>query len=567
MVDVLHTYAYVASIPRAGWAYDDLDEWSVVAASLQSGLRAAISGLPKSDPDLIAAESGHADKMSACWRIPGYGALSEKSALVTRNKEQADWLRPELDKLGRLYYQRIRHDPVGAAAAYNQATSPTLKAKGACYWLAGSVPDGAAALVNLAGDQPSLQQLHSRHLDATPSWTEPVVTCFERIQASSKARLQRSWVGGLLHESDDYTAYAAPKTRRISAVPYYMNVWATGVAGAMSWAIEDDDSEALAASYDYLFVVAADLTTYDDTVSYETMSLYVELVTTRVVAALVETGVMPNWLGQLVVDIEWDYLTMAIVMPPTSIADDGRRVPTMGRIKSGQKLTSRIGTDINRLRARKKLKELGLVARTFNRGDDLAIMSQDRRLASRYFESGYDDRGFIETQDVDKSFLMRRLQHGYSYLGRMVAACVNREVTHEPRNVVESALGIRVRYELLRGHPLQGSFFGIIESAGGRLAASASVAKSASDQTLMDCVSRIQGSHNAERVAGIMMDAERAGLTPTPAARTMMVEYYSRSQATLAAIQQQALLLGRKRSLETLDPSRRKEEADETSSS
>jgi len=98
--------------------------------------------------------------------------------------------------------------------------------------------------------------------------------------------------------------------------------------------------------------------------------------------------------------------------------------------------------------------------------------------------------GLNEEAAPDSSFLMRRIPAGYSYLGRMVAASINREMSHEPSSSLSAAAAFCTRFFLLKGHPLQDSFFPALRLYGGpqRMRTAVAVAEATAGGGLEACL-------------------------------------------------------------------------------
>jgi len=101
-------------------------------------------------------------------------------------------------------------------------------------------------------------------------------------------------------------------------------------------------------------------------------------------------------------------------------------------------------------------KELGFNAEIHVFGDDTLLLS-DQELPSNYVEWN-KDAGFDLKLAGAPIFLQRMMPLGCTLFTRMVVACLNREARFEASSVLHLAVGIRVRKELLRNHPLHDMF-------------------------------------------------------------------------------------------------------------
>jgi hypothetical protein len=233
---------------------------------------------------------------------------------------------------------------------------------------------------------------------------------------------------------------------------------------------------------------ASDLSNYDDSVSAETLDAYRELLLEPMYAALVGRGVITATEAALMVEID-EYINTAPMLAPPVYADTGAELlPTLGAIKSGERLTSVKGTDLNDIRTAAKAAELGIDVEWTNFGDDLLLASDDASAQERWFDTDQVSYGFEEKEAEDASFLMRRVPEGYAYFNRMLFRSVNREVHEEPDTYSVAALGLKTRYELLSGHPAQGMFWQALAVIGGRVATAARIAENTSLLELLTLV-------------------------------------------------------------------------------
>jgi hypothetical protein len=161
--------------------------------------------------------------------------------------------------------------------------------------------------------------------------------------------------------------------------------------------------------------MATDLSGYDDTVSLETLTAYREYVLLPCLNACVRKGLINGQRRRLILDIDEKVQQIDALTPPPSEREGARLVSTAGGIKSGERLTSQKGSDINRVRILTKMRDLGIKGASMNFGDDTIVCSDDKDMVTKWFSEGFDNHGFIETLADDVSFLMKRIPEGYAY--------------------------------------------------------------------------------------------------------------------------------------------------------
>jgi hypothetical protein len=228
----------------------------------------------------------------------------------------------------------------------------------------------------------------------------------------------------------------------------------------------------------YKYCVATDLSSYDETLSYETIDTWRKEVMEPCTKAMIRLGVITPRMALKALEVV-DYVqTVQLLSPPTDETEGARISDTYGTNKSGIQVTSQIGTDCNDARNNAKFATLGIVGSSTNSGDDTVIASDDPRFIDAWFNEDFNNHGFVETRAVDTSFLMKRIPQQYAYLGRMLLSSINKEVSHEPRDEFAAASGIAIRHGLLKGHPLQDVFYPALSLAGDRVRYAVSLARS-----------------------------------------------------------------------------------------
>jgi hypothetical protein len=453
-------YHYLAFQPfdkRGGFAYNTVNGWEDVTKGALDVLQPAIDSLR--DERLRLQEHEFIEKMMVCWRDKGRGNLVQKEELIVRNKDQAAWLTPGLKQIGLEYSAAIESMPGERARwLYDSNKVPIKRGKGAPYWLPGTDKQAAVMLARISESAKDLAELDKILVEAGSALLDPCITTYIRVQAARKATMDYQVVGGWLREWEERVK---PKIRKIQALPFSYNYPVVGVAGVMRHLLKTIGGvtgtieRAQEASRTHKYCMAADLSGYDDTVSLETLTAYREYVLLPCLNACVRKGLINGQRRRLILDIDEKVQQIDALTPPPSEREGARLVPTAGGIKSGERLTSQKGSDINRVRILTKMRDLGIRGASMNFGDDTIVCSDDKNMVSKWFSENFNNHGFIETLADDVSFLMKRIPEGYAYIGRMALSTINREPQKESYNVLGAAAAVQIRHDLLDGHPLQ----------------------------------------------------------------------------------------------------------------
>jgi hypothetical protein len=400
---------------------------------------------------------------------------------------------------------------------WSEAPIPVSKGKGAPYWFPGQDRESAIWLATLARSTRTLDELIDSVWRAASARVKPMLTAYLRIQASRK-EVDRYILGqdGIRLEGTRF----GPKVRKVQALPFVFNYMFTRVAWVMKWGMQTMSDRntgtvdpALKASRTYKHTRAFDLSNYDDTVSWETLTVYRETVLYETLNALRERGLLQNWEVELLLTLDEYQQDLPLLTPPMNMDDGARLIPTHGGIKSGERLTSDKGTHINACRIEAKMAKHGVKGEYFNWGDDTVICSDDEDALKRYAEDS-DYLGFKEVLAGEPSFLMKRLPSGTGYWGRMLSSSINKEIRHEPNNMTAAAAAICVRKELLKGHPLERHFLSVLGTFHPRVHSACRVAGNCQPLDLVNMVGRSvgRGATEDEVALGIAETALYGGL-------------------------------------------------------
>lgn len=474
LVELYHKYSFTDVDTGFAFAYDTVAEWEDVTARAMGYLLDAITPLIRTDPRLAAQEHEFVEKMCTCWRLRGFGTLYEPqdSSYSCRNADQAMALTPWLRRRCRDYLAWMRS--VGSEHVSALLTGGTVvldKGKGAPYWSPGGDHEVCLAYARLGLEASSYDALEHAVRAAGAARMPFCQTSYIRVQAARKPTPAWQLLGQALQPAGERLK---PKVRRIGAQPFAVNhLWA-GVGNVLRTAMASIDQRttgtvepAAAATRQWSHTMAFDLASYDTTVSLETQNAVRSELLGPILAYLALQGIMTMQEVTLLMEADAATQELGILVPPATTLLAGDVVPAAGQTRSGENLTSWKGTEINRARIDSKMQTLGLRngrdATAFNYGDDTVLMFDSARAVDRWAGLSHY-LGFNETVAPDVTFLMRRLPDGYTYLGRMVAACINREPQLEPQDALSAAAAMATRRELLRGHPLEERFDPILNA-------------------------------------------------------------------------------------------------------
>lgn len=459
-------YSWSPWTDAPAFAYDDTRAWAGITDHVIERASSAISRL--SDSRLVAQEKEMLDKMAVCWRLTGYGELYEPdpSAFTTRNADQAKLLAPYFKQRRKQYFAWF--DRVGAEYlrdVYNAAPVRMDKGKGAPYWAPSSDRAVALAYGRIAQGCATFAQLEQRIQAAGNAKLRFVQTSYIRVQGARKVRTE--WIN-TLEGLKPGGERVMPKVRRIGAMPFSVNHLMAGVGAILRDAMANIDSRhhgdvdaAADAVASRRYNAALDFASFDTTVALETLEMVDRELLFPCLDYLGGMGIVSPRERQLLADCAYHINYMSILLPPRNHDEAAYLVTAEGQTRSGIQLTSWYGTEVNGRFIEAKLNALGCTlnetVQAFNYGDDTIIATDDSTIIDRWAADPHFG-GFNTTVAPDATFLMKRLPTKYSYLGRMLAASINREPQHEPRSTIAAASAFATRHALLQGHPLQGAY-------------------------------------------------------------------------------------------------------------
>jgi hypothetical protein len=505
-------YSFSPYDSGSAFYYDAIDQWAQITTIMLERMGDMVRRLELRDERLAAQEAEFVAKMGVNWRMTGYGQLLKREPQIVSNKSQADALRPWLRRIATKLLHTLESTPT--VDVYNwYLTGPVKvgKGKGAPYWFSGNDRESALFLARITMPAGSAEQTVNQLMDVGQARVPLCQTIYPRVQSSASLRPHRALIGSQIVEiGEEY----GPKVREIAAQAFGINVLWAGVGNLLKTAmvttfpqLDGQIGPAIALYEQQRYALAVDLKAYDTTVSIETLDVFREEILGPLLATLRRYGIISA--GEEVRLMTLDALTqeLPVLTPPGCMNDGASLVPRRGGIQSGERLTSVKGTLINMARIMAKAAALDIRVQAANFGDDMLITSQDARLRRLWLD--HDEwRGFREVGAPDLNYLMRRIPEGYVYVARMLLSTINREPQHEPRSAIQAALGIRVRDELLTGHPAKPDYLATLSDlvAADVLPTRAQIAVRAAlalpIETLLDAVA-LDLRHNPPQQTGV----------------------------------------------------------------
>jgi len=517
--------AFGGTIPDGAWAYDTVEEWASVCASINAGAAEAIAPLQRLDPKLFEAELEHMEKSQVCWRDIGLGALTQWADIKVSSQAQADALIPRFTALGRRYSAWLRAQAVETLRELFSDDKVILSSgKGAPYWFPGVNADAAVALARIAESAGTVTELDRLIVGAGGAMMPMCFTSYIRVAGSRKARARYLLVNSALVTSGEVIA---PKNRRVQAAPYHWNYPIVGVAALMKAAMRGVSNmnsgtvdEAVAASRRHKYTIALDYARWDESVSWQTVYNWRTLVYRPFLDTAVSLGLISSSRRFMLLEIDELMQEADQLGPPRNTDEAAVLGGLIGTIRSGERLTSQKGTDIARELNLLKLERLGIRGELFNQGDDTILCTDDEDAIDKLNAH----TSFLDTEQTiapDAAYLMKRVPGNYAYLCRMLYGNLNKEPRFEPRSLFHAAGAMWVRRQLLRGHPAEDTYYSTLKRATGRLSYTAVLAESSDGYELLAAAaaaSRVGGGEleeiidMIERAAGATLRADLGSL-------------------------------------------------------
>jgi len=497
-----------------GFLYSTISEWQDLALTLISTARPLLtsSNLPEGWKDEELAELA---KGGVCWRDRGYGSLVYQEPPVTSSREQLRMLR---ESIGSIRDDLIRALRSGAVTHRQAVTIPTNKGKGAPLWAPGTDRDAAFAL--------AVPYVLEMTLDEIDDWLEQYahrgiggcLTSYMRGQGGRKPAPYIKPIGAQLYIVGERVMM---KVRRVDGFSYSKQLGAaayhTTLRELMNHALPNtigSTKNVEAAFSKYKFASATDVSTFDDSISWQLQEAVVTDLHSPVAAEMLKMGLITQYEHDYTIAYEHWVPYAQILAPSPYMYEPVRMVERRGGVPSGSRGTSNNDTLYNEARIRSCHRALGYKAESHIFGDDTLILS-DQPLPNKYAE--WNSRAGFDLKIAGAPiFLQRIMPHGCALLSRMLVACLNRESRFEASSVLHLAVGIRVRQELLQTHPLRTTFIPILSKMSKvdksrRLESALDIARSSmSTRELMILLSR--SNVPLERLDDVQVWAEEIGV-------------------------------------------------------
>ena len=478
--------AFYPSDRGAAFAYGSPREWLDVSNYVYEASGLVIDKLFSIDWRLATLEQNRRRQLGTCWRLRGFGTLCADERRVNENAEQAAALRPYLRRIAADIVTAIGSlGPTKVRQIHDLAGIRLNRGKAAPYWIPASDPGGAMAIGSCVAQLRTADERWDALASAGSAKAGCWQTSYPRIQAgAAEPRPGWSYANGRVTYGIEIFA---PKARPILALPMHLNSPASGVNAVMRNARRlitgSDGTTAIGRKLvrKYRYVIATDISKCDQSISDQTLTAWREEILIPAVRAVVDLGILAPWEGQLLIENDAIIQRMPILHPPRDINWGAELVHHIGGLTSGEQYTSEKTTHIVEAFLQWRMDQAGVVGESVNAGDDALTGSNDlaslRRMAIVTKQLGIT----VTPGEAGLSWLQEYISHstpmrGHRILLRMLARCINDEASRESVNIIENALSMRVREELLRNHPMVGQFRAILLEAPGNLGVAAKLA-------------------------------------------------------------------------------------------
>lgn len=461
-------------------AYDSLAEWRDITENLSEYYSSVIkptitSAVRRGECEhyLPDYEEEAVDKGKVNWRAIGYGRQVFRSDFISESSEQAVELTPALETLASRLTATLRSmSNEEVTATINDSEIGLNKSKGAPFFQASSNIEAGLALSLLPHKLKSFDRVNDA-LQSLSGGIKMRMHMLERIQGSRKLTACRTVLGGRVVAIGHAML---PKVRTVKAPPFVHNgtvAWFFDlVKGLMmrTWPnwhpLQPKAAAALMGSYRHSF--SSDMSTFDDTISAETLQRIRELIFKPLLNDMVNRGIIGSWRAKYLLDYD-DSVVNGEILCPARTRDEVACVLQMrGGVKSGERGTTVKDILVAAARTSSILKRLSRDARdTFICwGDDVVVLTDDPTLYKRWEAAKYHRHLFVEKTAPGAVFLMKVGGSGHGLIMRYAYRRINMEIREEPDNPIQAALTLRASYDalsdptfVLRPHPAHMHYF------------------------------------------------------------------------------------------------------------
>ena len=458
----LSTYNFSPVSYRPNLNFSTYKDWEDAVGRLQdfydSKIRLAIDSAIRSgeaDAHLNLYESEAADKMHVSWRVRGYGRQVFSSDFYSSSTEQAAELGAELRRRGAAYVSCLSvmtSDEI--RAIINDTLIRLDKAKGAPFFQGGSDIEAGLALSCLSRKQCSFKKTEDI-LMTMSGGVKLRMLMSERIQGARKPASRKIVRDGRITAQG--TAMLC-KVRTVKAPPFVHNsnvAWFFNLHKTLMLRIWSrhhilQPIRAAEEMSHYRHSFSSDMSTFDDTISVETLDVWREAIAMPILRHLVNRQIISQSRADYFIDYDHSITRGEIICPARSIDEKACVLKMVGGVKSGERGTSSKDNDVSSARATILLRQIGSPEDSFLAwGDDLVILTNDRRLEERWQKSNLCRHLFVEKVAPGAVFLMKMSSYGHGLMMRSLSRRLNMEKREEPTTWIEQAVSLRASYEAL----------------------------------------------------------------------------------------------------------------------
>lgn len=496
-------------------AFKTLEEWYQCSTRLEDyyhdKVRPAIVraiAAKRASPYLCLYEDEAVRKNRVNWMAIGYGRQVFSGMFEARSSAQAAELRPWLRRKGLRYVSYLsRMSDAEIRQVIDESEVRVDKSKGAPFFQGGADYEAGLALALLGRkvrSKKELDELLGRISGGVPLYMQML----KRVQASGKDVPRRTVVNGRITASG---RMFGPKIRTVKAPPFVHNnkvAWYFNLQKkvmiecfAPHHTLQPLAFTAVGSRFKYSF--SSDMSTFDDTISVETLVAWREEIADRILGHLLVRGL----ITQADVSFFHDYDESVVnghIICPARYKDEVACVLTMtGGVKSGERGTTIKDNDISFARAEALLASLAKdKATTFlGWGDDLVILTNERNLQHEWRRSTAHRHLFSEKVAPGAVFLMKMIPQGHGFIMRYAGRRLNHEAHEEPSSMVQCALSLKSTHEALyhprfvrEAHPAAALYLPMIAACIPRLRTAVELASSCTYQQLSDMYVETAGS-------------------------------------------------------------------------
>jgi hypothetical protein len=415
------------------------------------------------------------------WRAAGPGCLSDVDDVVLTSHDQADALRPTFRRIGS--ENRAAILALGRAtceAIYYGATMPIDHSKGGVTCAAGSVKRIAIATTRIMRSE-TTRAGRVRAQRGIAAWdTLHATIATLRFQNRKGRRAARHVLRGRLVEFGDVRA---PKERQIRIIPFEDQIDLMGLTSILleldrlirpNWVGSKDVCRQHKERFRYSF--SSDKKAFDDGCTLPALFDHLEFVIRPTLEALADLGVISQADAFRIEDTMRDLHVYDSLLPPLDVHFAARRAASMGTVKSGLGPTNRIDTHFNAGHAESTGAELANATMAVDiYGDDLRVSTNDPDLMEAWAARGADGKrnlGWTELVAPADTFGQEYIIRGAPSQPkpvRLMMSTAQKEMKNEPRSIIEAAVGVRARIDILGTYPRgRAAYMGFLEDAASR---------------------------------------------------------------------------------------------------